>query len=64
MQQCMSYNNPNKIYWSKVKYVYWLSCRKYPKFDKDKDPKFEVGNALKIFQYKKFFAKSYAPNCS
>ena len=30
----------------------------------DKDPKFEVGDHLRISKYKKKFVKGYTPNCS
>ena len=30
----------------------------------NKDPKFKIGNILKISKYKYIFAKGYAPNCS
>ena len=30
----------------------------------DKDPKFEVGDHLRISKYKKNFVKGYTPNCS
>ena len=30
----------------------------------DKDPKFEVGNHVRISKYKKIFAKGYTPNWS
>ena len=30
----------------------------------DKDPKFKVGDHVRIFKYKNIFAKGYAPNWS
>ena len=30
----------------------------------EKDPKFKVGDNLKISKYKKVFARAYTPNCS
>ena len=30
----------------------------------DKDPKFKVGDHVRISQYKNIFAKGYTPNCS
>ena len=30
----------------------------------DKDPKFKVGDHVKISKYKNIFAKGYTPNCS
>ena len=30
----------------------------------DKDPKFKVGNPVRIFKYKNLFAKGYTPNWS
>ena len=30
----------------------------------DKDPKFEIGDYVRISKYKNIFAKSYAPNWS
>ena len=30
----------------------------------DKDPKFKVGNYVRISKYKNVFAKGYMPNCS
>ena len=30
----------------------------------DKDPKFKVGDHVKILKYKNIFAKNYTPNCS
>ena len=30
----------------------------------DKDPKFEVGDRVRISKYKNIFAKGYTPNCS
>ena len=30
----------------------------------DKDPKFKVGDHVKIYKYKNIFAKGYAPNWS
>ena len=34
----------------------------YIKEGNDKDPKFKVGDPVRISKYKKFFAKGYAPN--
>ena len=30
----------------------------------DKDPKFKIGDHVRISKYKSIFAKGYAPNCS
>ena len=34
----------------------------YIKEGNDKDPKFKVGDPVRISKYKKIFAKGYAPN--
>ena len=36
----------------------------YIKEGNDKDPKFKVGDPVRISKYKKIFAKGYAPNQS
>ena len=39
----------------------------YAKYNEDfnkKDPKFKVGNYVRISNYKNIFAKGYTPNCS
>ena len=36
----------------------------FKKESNDKNPKFKVGDHVRIFKYKNIFAKGYMPNCS
>ena len=40
------------------------SYAKYNVDSNDKDPKFKIGDHVRILKYKNFFAKGYAPNWS
>ena len=37
---------------------------KYNEESNEKDPKFKVGDHVRISKYKNIFARGYAPNCS
>ena len=42
-----------------------VKSKSYAEYDVDsKDPKFKIGNCVKISKYKNIFAKGYAPNWS
>ena len=38
------------------------SFAEYNEYSNKKDPKFKVGNPVRISKYKSIFAKEYAPN--
>ena len=40
------------------------TCIEYNKEINDKDPKFRIGDIVRISKYKNIFAKGYTPNCS
>ena len=54
-----SQNNKNVTYW-----CYGHSYAKYNENPNKKDPKFKVGNHVRISKYKNIFAKGYTPKWS
>ena len=61
-------NQFNNIYHSRIKMkpvdVKWSTYIGFNKEDNKEDPKFEVGDYVRILKYQNIFAKGYTPNWS